>query len=251
MMVRTLTTPAGERHSTNPAIANAFAHHYAHISGPRATDAHARAQILRALTAATERGEIRRMEPAAAAAAGAATISAAEVAAALAAAAPHSAAGLDGIPYTLWRVGEDCLAGLLASLFTAAGTLGRLPRGFSRGSITPILKPGDPDPTTAASYRPIPLLSCLYRLLARVLATRFSCVMPCAIEANQMGFLPGRWIGDNITFTSLLPCVMATRNLTGATIYVDIAKAYDTVDRDFLFAVMAVYQCPNIPGRNG
>ncbi len=113
-----------------------------------------------------------------------------------------------------------------------------LPRDFSLGSITPLLKP-DTNPTHAASYRPITLLHCLYRILARILATRFSHVMQRAIEANQMGFLPGRWIGDNVTFTSLLPCVMATHNVTGATIFVDIAKAYDTVDREFLFAVMA------------
>ncbi len=43
---------------------------------------------------------------------------------------------------------------------------------------------------------------------------------------------------DNTTFTALLPHVMVSEGVCGATVFLDVSKAFDTVDRDFLFRIM-------------
>jgi hypothetical protein len=151
---------------------------------------------------------------------------------------PNSSPGPDKLPYTLWRVGNDCWAPLLAHLFTAIGSTGISPPSFNLGTITPIPKDGAPDMSSPAAYRPITLLPTLYRLLAKVLAYRYGSVMQHAIGPEQSAYLPGRLIGDNINFTSLLPQVLVVHRITGANILVDISKAYDSADRDFIFQSM-------------
>jgi hypothetical protein len=47
-------------------------------------------------------------------------------------------------------------------------------------------------------YRPISLLGCLYKLLAKVLARRMAGVMTSIIASNQSGFLKGRNLVDGV-----------------------------------------------------
>ncbi|KAJ9526737.1 hypothetical protein QJQ45_017518 [Haematococcus lacustris] len=169
---------------------------------------------------------------------GAADITVAEVLTALTSCPSTSSPGPDGLPYNLWRVDGDCWAPLIAKLFTAIGTTGTLPTGFNRGTITPIPKPSAPNLSNPTSYRPITLLPSLYRLLAKILAARFGKAMAPAIGRVQSAFLPGRRIEDNINTTSLLPHALQSQGLSAANIYFDIAKAFDTVDRHFLYTLM-------------
>ena len=60
-----------------------------------------------------------------------------------------------------------------------------------------------------------------------------------AIGTEQSAFLPLRRIEDNINFTTLLPLVLSSRGALGATVFPDISKAFDTVDRAFLFDLMS------------
>ena len=69
--------------------------------------------------------------------------------------------------------------------------------------FVPSSKAGDDaDP---ACYRPITLLNTDYRLLAKLLAARLGPVLAASIGPEQTAFLPGRLMGDNVTFLQLLP----------------------------------------------
>ena len=171
--------------------------------------------------------------------AGSPTVTVNEVYAALRSSPTSTSPGIDRLPLSIWRVGEDAWAPLLAKLFSAIASEGALPPAFHRGTITPILKAGAMDVTDPVSYRPITLLPTLYRLLARILATRFGAALAPAIGREQTAFLPGRLITDNINFTSLLPSLLAILGISGAIVFVDISKAYDTINRGFLYDVMA------------
>jgi hypothetical protein len=128
-------------------------------------------------------------------------------------------------------------APFLARVFTAIGRTGRLPDGFTLGCVAPIPK-GTLDPQDPASYRPITLLNADYKLLTRVLATRFATAMQDTIGSEQTAFLPGRAIGDGVALTQLVDAALALEGRPGAAVFLDIAKAYDTVDRGFLLSVM-------------
>ena len=73
-----------------------------------------------------------------------------------------------------------------------------LPPEVTAGLIVLLAKPGAADPRLLSSHRPITLLNCDYRLLARVLLARFAVPLLSVVDPTQTAFLPGRWIGDNV-----------------------------------------------------
>lgn len=233
-------------------IANALNSHFATVSGPAQVDQQAQAAVLAALRQARHDGSVSAIHPSIAAAAGAATFTAEEVAEALAQAPSSSSPGPDGVPFTMWQLqlqpmqqggrpgvqdGPRIWAPLLARLFTAIATTGHLPPAFNLGTITPLPKPGQPSIAPPAGKRPITLLNSLYRIMAKVVANRFSTALAPAIGPEQSAFLPGRYIADNILLTSLVPHLCLALDVQGAVVFLDISKAFDTIDRDFL------YQC--------
>jgi hypothetical protein len=156
--------------------------------------------------------------------------------------APGKAPGPDGLPPELWRKGGAHLYPLLASLFSAIGQTGAVPPGFLEGMVSPYHKAGDH--ADISNYRPITLLNTDYRLMTKVLALRLAPVLASVIGPEQTAFMPGRHIGDTVTFLQLLPQQLRSNAAAGgqpasATVaFLDFKKAYDTVNRAFLLAVM-------------
>jgi endonuclease/exonuclease/phosphatase family metal-dependent hydrolase len=238
--INELVTQHG-RATDNAAIANTLVHHYARVSARRPTDRVAQTEVLQALCQYLGAGHARAITAAQRAAAGAATVTEAEVREALRAAPAGSSPGPDGLPFSVWQVGDGCWAPLLAHLFTAIGTQGAAPRGFTLGTITPILKPGAVDATSPAAYRPITLLNTAYRLLAAILATRFGEAMGDAIGDEQSAFLPGRRIEHALNVVSLLPHALRLANKAAAILLLDVEKAFDSMDRSFLRRAMVAH----------
>ena len=220
-------------------IAATLASHFAAVSAQPVVDAAAQDAVLHALQQQLHAGTVHSIPADLAAAAGEAAVTEAEVRVALAHTPAVSSPGPDGVPYAVWRLGDCCWAPLLARLFTAIGTTGITPTGFNCGTITPLPKPAAPDPRAAAAFRPITLLPTVYRVLAMVLAARFGAAMAPAVGPEQSAFLPGRAIEDAITTITLLPQALAAEGRCGAHVFLDTAKAFDTVDRPFLFRLMA------------
>ncbi|KAG1676259.1 hypothetical protein FOA52_006477 [Chlamydomonas sp. UWO 241] len=96
----------------------------------------------------------------------------------------------------------------------------------------------------AANYRPLTMLGSDYRILAKVLATRWTPLLSAVVGPEQTAFLAGRRISDNICLTQMLPGLLAANAAEGvgptgaALALLDFRKAYDTIDRGFLVAVM-------------
>lgn len=160
-----------------------------------------------------------------------------EVAAALKRTPPGKSPGWDGIPADLYKTFLDHFSGVLARVYTAIGRLQQLPRDFLRGVITVLYK-GRGDRTQPGSYRPITLLCTDYRVLAKTLANRLLPGLSEIIPFDQSAFLPGRSIGSNVRFLRTLPHLLAQQQRSAIVAFLDFAKAYDTIDRPFLFAVM-------------
>ncbi|PRW57871.1 Transposon TX1 uncharacterized 149 kDa [Chlorella sorokiniana] len=160
-----------------------------------------------------------------------------EVARALRSAPPGRSPGLDGIPVELYRRFKASFLSILARLYTAVSTLGQVPAGFTDGLITILYKAGDrADP---ANYRPITLLCTDYRLYAKVLALRLNPCLADVIDREQTAFVPGRRIGENVLTLQCLPELLRRQGRWAVCIFCDFRKAYDTLDRGFLFRAMA------------
>ena len=214
-------------------LPHVVARYWADVCARRDADPAAQAAVLAAV-----RAHSRRLDAAAAEAAGAAEVTAQEAKTALLRLRPGTAPGPDGIPVVAYRHHAAALAPLLAAVFTALGAAraAAAPSDFLLGAISVFFKAGDAE--DPANYRPITLLNADYRILARVLATRFGAVMGPAINPAQCAFLPRRRMGEAVWLLQLLPCLLRQRQREGLLVFLDFSKAYDTVDRAFLFQVM-------------
>ncbi|PNW71590.1 hypothetical protein CHLRE_16g660550v5 [Chlamydomonas reinhardtii] len=253
--IAAIRRPDGSVCDSLPEIPTHIVDYWRRISAAVATDPDACDRVLAALAAfgrrCTDEDAVRL---------GADTVSSAEVEAALAAAPAGSTPGRDGIPAELYRELGGPTARVLARVFTASLAAGAPPRGFLDGVITCFSKPGDP--LQPSSYRPITLLGTDYRTLARVLARRLIPVFSNVIHPAQTAFLPGRRIADNVLLLQLLPELMrvaegggpgggaggggggaagSTADADrGVVAFLDFYKAYDTLDRNFLYRCLAV-----------
>ncbi|KAJ9504683.1 hypothetical protein QJQ45_013395, partial [Haematococcus lacustris] len=139
-------------------------------------------------------------------------------------------------------VDHDVASQAGAPQVSSIGNSHTMPHMFTWGAVCPISKSGDA--TSPANYRPITLLNTDYRVLARVLNARLVGVLGDSIGPEQSAFLPNRLIGDKIHFLQLLPAALrAQQGMPGlpssaAVAFIDFAKAYDTISRPFLYAVI-------------
>ncbi|KAL2240815.1 UNVERIFIED_CONTAM: hypothetical protein Sindi_0722700 [Sesamum indicum] len=90
-------------------------------------------------------------------------------------------------------------------------------------------------PMTVSEFRPIACCNVIYKIIRNLIVQRLSVIMDKLISPCQAAFVPGRSIGDNIMlaqelFTGYNQTCLPPR----CALKVDIRKAYDTVDWDFL-----------------
>ena len=229
-LVSALKDSNGRLVADQPALAGLVARTWAAVSARPRTDPTATAAVLSALDASP-------CLPASEAdALGCTVVTVAQVHRALKATPPGRSPGIDGIPSQLYRRLGAPLHALLARLYTAIGTLQCTPPGFLDGAISIMHKHGDR--TEAANYRPITLLNTDYRLLAKVLANRLQPLLPTVIDRSQLAFIRGRSIGEAVLLMQTLPAWLQLQGRGAVAVLCDFAKAFDTVDRSFLLAVL-------------
>jgi hypothetical protein len=93
----------------------------------------------------------------------------------------RSAIGLDGISYRLLKKLPDSYMDRIANIFSNCLHLGHFPAAWKNAKTILIPKPGK-DVRQAKNYRPISLLSCLGKVLERIIAHRLSSHM----EENKL-----------------------------------------------------------------
>ncbi|KAL2224647.1 UNVERIFIED_CONTAM: hypothetical protein Sindi_3028800 [Sesamum indicum] len=99
---------------------------------------------------------------------------------------------------------------------------------------------------TVGDFRPISCCNVLYKIIANLIVQKLSVILDKLISPCQAAFVPGRSIGDNIMlaqelFTGYNQALLPPR----CALKVDIRKAYDTVEWDFMIAVMELFGFPS------
>ena len=96
----------------------------------------------------------------------------------------------------------------------------------------------DKDQFYLKNYRPISLLTVDYKILVKLLANRLKSCINQLILPDQSGFLKGRNIGNNIRLIMDLIEYTQSHDLPGVILLLDIQKAFDSVNHEFLLKVL-------------
>ena len=105
--------------------------------------------------------------------------------------------GLDGFPAEFYKFFWQDIKNYLFNSYMTSLDKGILSISQCRGVITLIPKKGK-NIKNILNWRPISLLNVDYKILTKILATRIKGVLHTIIHPDQKGFVPDRYIGENI-----------------------------------------------------
>ncbi|MCI04498.1 LINE-1 reverse transcriptase like, partial [Trifolium medium] len=140
--------------------------------------------------------------------------------------------GPDGFNFAFLKNCWDTIKWENRILFDQFYGIGKLPKSLLSYFVA--LIPKVTSPFGLGDYRPISLLGCWYKLIAKVLAVRLAKVMHPLISSNQSAFIKGRNLVDGVLVVNEV-VDLAKRSGKECLIFkVDFEKAYDSVDWGFL-----------------
>ncbi|KAL0283664.1 UNVERIFIED_CONTAM: Retrovirus-related Pol polyprotein from type-2 retrotransposable element R2DM [Sesamum radiatum] len=122
---------------------------------------------------------------------------------------------------------------------------GRLLKQLNATLLT--LIPKVRNPQSVAEFRPISCCNVIYKVITKILVSRIREILDHLISPSQNAFVPGRLISDNVLlaqelFSGYNQCRLPPR----CALKVDLRKAYDTVEWDFLFATLRMFGFPAV-----
>ena len=145
--------------------------------------------------------------------------------------------GTDGFPPEFYKHFIQDIGQFLIGSFQYSFDNGILSMDQRRGIINLIPKK-DKDPLYLNNWRPISILNTDYKIIAKCLALRLKKVLPEIISNDQTGFLPGRYIGENIRLVLDMIDYTNITNLPGLMLLADFEKAFDKLEWSFLFQTL-------------
>ena len=155
------------------------------------------------------------------------------------------AAGADGIPPDVFKCGGEAIAQELLNLFTQIWEEGAVPQDFKDADIVHLYK-NKGDCKCCDNHRGITLLNIAGKIFARLMLNRlFKHIVSIGIiPESQCGFYPGRGTTDMNFAIRLLQekCKLHSEDLY--LLFIDLTKAFDTINRPALWAILEKIGCP-------
>ena len=167
----------------------------------------------------------------------------------------EKAPGADAIPAEIFSEGGPDLVDKLLEFFQAMWTREELPQEFKDPNITHLYK-NKGNRQSCDNHRGISLLAIAGKILARILLNRLQGHLECAsaeeepverpslLPESQCGFRQGRGTVDMIFTVRQLQEKCREQNKGLYVTFVDLTKAFDTVNREGLWKIMAKFGCP-------
>ena len=164
-----------------------------------------------------------------------------EIATAMKAMANAKAVGPDGLPAELLKLGLQQGQTILLELHRLTILIwrqGKVPQQWKDAVITVLHKKSDK--TECGNYRGISLVSHVVKILLKVVVRRLSayCEAKGLLTEEQCGFRPDRSTTDMMIVVCRLQEVGRKARVSLHMCFIDLQKAYDTVDRTLLWQVL-------------
>ena len=129
----------------------------------------------------------------------------------------------------------------LSAIFNRSLSMGIYPDDWKMARVLPIFKSGDKD--DIGNYRPISIISAIAKVFGRLVHDQFYTYLSSnqLINPYQSGFR-----STFSTLTSLLEstnnwCVNIDRGLLNGVVFIDLRKAFDTIDYDHILLSKLCY----------
>ena len=141
--------------------------------------------------------------------------------------------GPDGFTNEFLKIFWNKIKYLLLKLLKTYRLKGKINESQLNGTITCIPKGGKLR-NNLKNWRPITVLSSIYKFYSSLLAERIKKKLPKLIHPDQKGFINGRFIGENtrLTFDIINECNF--ENEKGLILLLDFQKAFDSISWEFI-----------------
>ena len=160
-----------------------------------------------------------------------------EIFAALSSFCGDKAPGPDGFTMAFWLFCWDVVKPEILGLFREFYLHGTFQRSLNSTFL--LLIPKKEGTEDLKNFRPISLVGSVYKLLAKVLANRLKTVMGEVISNSQHTFVHGRQILDVVLIANEVLDSRLKDNIPDLLLKMDIEKAFDHVNWNFLMEVMS------------
>jgi ribonuclease HI len=147
----------------------------------------------------------------------------------------NSAPGPDGLPFAFYRAVSDLAAPIILDLVLEMGQGSPPPKQFNLGNLFVFAKDNT---CLVTKTRPIAVNNSDNRILAGVVADAIMPAVAAITPKRQRGFVKGRLGEDNITELTNLFYNKLNHQKQHYLLFIDTAKAFDSIDHDYLFAVL-------------
>jgi hypothetical protein len=146
------------------------------------------------------------------------------------------APGPDGFSMAFFQACWDVVRVDIMKVFDEVHARGLFEKSLNASFIS--LIPKVPGANSIKDFRPISLVGGIYKIIAKVLANKLKLVLEKAISKSQSAFIKGRQILDPIFIA--IECIDSRRRsgVPGIICKMDLEKAYDHVNLDFLLYML-------------
>lgn len=155
----------------------------------------------------------------------------------------NKAPGLDELPAEVFKNGGRELRAKLHCLFCKIWSEEVVPADFTDAAIVNIFKKKG-DRADCTNYRGISLLSVAGKVLARIITNRLQAAFGPLLPESQAGFRPMRGTTDMMFVLRQLQEKAQEQHTQMHAVFIDLKKAFDTVNRDALWLILRRFGCP-------
>ena len=147
------------------------------------------------------------------------------------------AAGIDGFPVEFFKVFWNKLKDFVLRAYNWSYKMGNMTITLRQCVISCIPK-GNKSRMLLKNWRPISLLSVVYKILSSTIANRIKTVLDSLVSKTQTGFVAGRFIGENTRLIYDILHYTEKESIPGLLMLIDFEKAFDSVSWDFLYGTL-------------
>ena len=144
--------------------------------------------------------------------------------------------GIDNIYSEFLKAGGDAMVIILHKLFNLILETGKIPSTFKKALIVVLYKKDDR--SECKNYRPISLLSHVYKLFMTIIGNRITDDLYSCFPESQAAYQPGRGTVEQIFALSQIIEKSIEFNKPLYIVFIDFTKAFDSIKLDKLWLIL-------------